>query len=147
MYEKNNFSAEMLAKMSKLADYCFYLKLKGRDILLDMSASTMSKHYNGVGLDWKPEYLLHLIPHISDDFEAAGLLQDLHYAIDPNRTIENFHKVNADFKKNCETIAKAKYRWFDTRRYFLKNSANKLFEASEKSGLEFWLKARLINNN
>lgn len=119
----------MFDKMDRLARACVENSLEGRDILADKSNLVLYKSYNGIGPDFSSLRLLNIMRHIREEFEPAGLIQDLQYIFEKDREHENFARVNEMFYRNCVRLAKAKYSLFSVRRYMLMYSAYRLMKA------------------
>ncbi len=90
-------------------------ELAGRIILQSFSEKELEAVYNGIGPDRFPDWLRTIVTEANDLFEPAALIHDVRYYIGGTR--EDFTKANDEFRKNCYTLVKAAYSWYDPRRY------------------------------
>lgn len=90
--------------------------LEGRELLDKFCFFDLLQIYNGIGPDRFPEKLRALVTEINEIFSPAALIHDLEYYIGGTR--EDFTAANDRFRRNCYTLAKAAYGWYDPRRYY-----------------------------
>lgn len=75
----------------------------------------IAKIYNGIGPDRFPDWLRAIITEANGLFEPAALIHDLQYHI--GGTKKDFTFANDVFLRNCRTLVKSVYSWYDPRRY------------------------------
>ena len=90
--------------------------LEGIDIINQFTYLEILHIYNGIGPDRFPEKVRELVTEINELFAPAALIHDLEYYI--GGTKEDFTAANDRFRRNCYTLAKAAYGWYDPRRYY-----------------------------
>ena len=93
----------------------FQNDLAGRSILTRYSLEEIQKIYNGIGPDRFPDWLREIITLANGLFEPAAMIHDLRYHV--GGTKADFTQANDEFRKNCYTLVKAAYAWYDPRRY------------------------------
>lgn len=114
------------------------LRLENVEILDRYSEEEISRIYNGIGLDRFPDWLRKIVTESAELFEAAALIHDVEY--DEGGTREQFTAANDRFRRNCYTLVKDRYGWYDIRRYLWMNKARRWSNYCELFGWSGWTK-------
>lgn len=114
------------------------LNLENVGILDRYSVEEISVIYNGIGPDRFPDWLRKIVTESAELFEAAALIHDVEY--DEGGTREQFTAANDRFRRNCYTLVKDRYGWYDIRRYLWMNKARRWSNYCELFGWSGWTK-------
>lgn len=114
------------------------LHLENVEILDRYSEEEISRIYNGIGPDRFPDWLRKIVTESAELFEAAALIHDVEY--DEGGTREQFTAANDRFRRNCYTLVKDRYGWYDIRRYLWMNKARRWSNYCELFGWSGWTK-------
>ena len=114
------------------------LNLENVEILDRYSEEEISRIYNGIGPDRFPDWLRKIVTESAELFEAAALIHDVEY--DEGGTREQFTAANDRFRRNCYTLVKDRYGWYDPRRYLWMNKARRWSNYCELFGWSGWTK-------
>lgn len=114
------------------------LKLENVEILDRYSEAEIAEIYNGIGPDRFPDWLRKIVTESAELFEAAALIHDVEY--DEGGTREQFAAANDRFRRNCYTLVKDRYGWYDPRRYLWMNKARRWSNYCELFGWSGWTK-------
>lgn len=114
------------------------LNLENVEILDRYSEQEISGIYNGIGPDRFPDWLRKIVTESAELFEAAALIHDVEY--DEGGTREQFTAANDRFRRNCYTLVKDRYGWYDPRRYLWMNKARRWSNYCELFGWSGWTK-------
>lgn len=114
------------------------LRLENVEILDRYSEEEISRIYNGIGPDRFPDWLRKIVTESAELFEAAALIHDVEY--DEGGTREQFTAANDRFRRNCYTLVKDRYGWYDIRRYLWMNKARRWSNYCELFGWSGWTK-------
>ncbi len=114
------------------------LKLENVEILDRYSEAEIAEIYNGIGPDRFPDWLRKIVTESAELFEAAALIHDVEY--DEGGTREQFTAANDRFRRNCYTLVKDRYGWYDIRRYLWMNKARRWSNYCELFGWSGWTK-------
>ena len=114
------------------------LNLENVEILGRYSEEEISRIYNGIGPDRFPDWLRKIVTESAELFEAAALIHDVEY--DEGGTREQFTAANDRFRRNCYTLVKDRYGWYDPRRYLWMNKARRWSNYCELFGWSGWTK-------
>ena len=114
------------------------LNLENVEILDRYSEEEISRIYNGIGPDRFPDWLRKIVTESAELFEAAALIHDVEY--DEGGTREQFTAANDRFRRNCYTLVKDCYGWYDPRRYLWMNKARRWSNYCELFGWSGWTK-------
>lgn len=114
------------------------LRLENVEILDRYSEAEISEIYNGIGPDRFPDWLRKIVTESAELFEAAALIHDVEY--DEGGTREQFTAANDRFRRNCYTLVKDRYGWYDPRRYLWMNKARRWSNYCELFGWSGWTK-------
>ena len=114
------------------------LHLENVEILDRYSVEEISVIYNGIGPDRFPDWLRKIVTESAELFEAAALIHDVEY--DEGGTREQFTAANDRFRRNCYTLVKDRYGWYDPRRYLWMNKARRWSNYCELFGWSGWTK-------
>ena len=122
----------------ELIQKAYSLNLEGVHILDKYSVEEIGKIYNGIGPDRFPDWLRKIVTESASLFEAAALIHDVEY--DEGGTREQFTAANDRFRRNCYTLVKDRYGWYDIRRYLWMNKARHWSSYCQLFGWEGWNK-------
>lgn len=114
------------------------LRLENVEILDRYSEEEIGRIYNGIGPDRFPDWLRKIVTESAELFEAAALIHDVEY--DEGGTREQFTAANDRFRRNCYTLVKDRYGWYDIRRYLWMNKARRWSNYCELFGWSGWTK-------
>ena len=114
------------------------LNLENVEILDRYSVEEIAGIYNGIGPDRFPDWLRKIVTASTELFEAAALIHDLEFY--EGGTSEQFTAANNRFRRNCYTLVKARYGWYDPRRYLWMNKARRWSNYCELFGWYGWTK-------
>lgn len=114
------------------------LRLENVGILDRYSVEEIAGIYNGIGPDRFPDWLRKIVTESAELFEAAALIHDVEY--DEGGTREQFTAANDRFRRNCYTLVKDRYGWYDIRRYLWMNKARRWSNYCELFGWSGWTK-------
>ena len=114
------------------------LRLENVEILDRYSEAEIAEIYNGIGPDRFPDWLRKIVTESAELFEAAALIHDVEY--DEGGTREQFTAANDRFRRNCYTLVKDRYGWYDIRRYLWMNKARRWSNYCELFGWSGWTK-------
>lgn len=114
------------------------LRLENVEILDRYSEAEIAEIYNGIGPDRFPGWLRKIVTESAELFEAAALIHDVEY--DEGGTREQFTAANDRFRRNCYTLVKDRYGWYDIRRYLWMNKARRWSNYCELFGWSGWTK-------
>ena len=124
--------------MRELIQKAYSLNLEGVHILDKYSVEEIGKIYNGIGPDRFPDWLRKIVTESASLFEAAALIHDVEY--DEGGTREQFTAANDRFRRNCYTLVKDRYGWYDIRRYLWMNKARRWSNYCQLFGWDGWTK-------
>ena len=122
----------------ELIQKAYSLNLEGVHILDKYSVEEIGKIYNGIGPDRFPDWLRKIVTESASLFESAALIHDVEY--DEGGTREQFTAANDRFRRNCYTLVKDRYGWYDIRRYLWMNKARRWSNYCQLFGWEGWTK-------
>ena len=108
-------------KTPELVRKAYGLDLEGVHILDKYSITQIESIYNGIGPDRFPDWLRKLVTESAGIFEPAAVIHDVEYY--EGGTREQFTAANDRFCRNCYTLVKDRYGWYDIRRYLWMNKA------------------------
>ena len=128
----------MSATTIELVRKAYDLKLENVHILDKYSITEIGKIYNGIGPDRFPDWLREIVTASADLFEPAALIHDVEYH--EGGTREQFTAANDRFRRNCYTLVKDRYGWYDPRRYLWLNKARRWGNYCQLFGWEGWTK-------
>ena len=107
---------------------------------LDFVENYMHKPYaiaekvcNGIGPSWFPEKLRKLIDKLNPTLKPVAQNHDLGFYFGTG-TFGNFSRLNDAFIVNGTKAAKAQYKWYDPRRYWVIKQAAKFAARCEAWG-------------
>lgn len=119
------------------------LRLENVGILDRYSVEEIAGIYNGIGPDRFPDWLRKIVTESAELFEAAALIHDVEY--DEGGTREQFTAANDRFRRNCYTLVKDRYGWYDIRRYLWMNKARRWSNYCELFGWSGWTKPKGVS--
>ncbi|MBR3777214.1 MAG: hypothetical protein IKL02_06460 [Kiritimatiellae bacterium] len=145
------------AHIDELLKRAIALNLSGVDDLFDISVAELARSYNGYGTEWwlptaaelarsyngcGPEWLPSAVREKLTEyfaiFEPAFMIHDWRFSrSDGTRCCFNF--ANFELEQNLRRIAKAKYGFFNWRRYRALAAAKIIAGACDRFGWSAWL--------
>ena len=114
------------------------LQLEHVEILDKYSITQVSEIYNGIGPDRFPAIIRKALNKLHPTLQVVALIHDLEYH--EGGTREQFTAANDRFRRNCYTLVKDRYGWYDIRRYLWMNKARRWSNYCELFGWEGWKK-------
>lgn len=114
------------SKIRSLLRQCEYYGLDGRVRVAALPHCILYSAYNGIGPSWLPDIVRDAYTALHADFEPAALIHDIDFEFGDG-THEAFAAANERFLANCRIIAKAKYAWYDPRRYIRLHQARAMY--------------------
>ena len=109
-------------------------ELAFKENMLDVTSyDVAAKVCNGIGASWFPEKLRKAVSKLNPSLVVVANNHDLGYYYGTG-TMSHFNRVNQAFRANGEKIAKAKYGWYDPRRYWVMWKAAKFTALCEVCG-------------
>ena len=115
------------------------LGLRHVSVLDRYSDEVIIDQYNGVGPDRWSRQLRWFVTYLLKDVLEAVLVHDMDYHQGGDK--QAYHDANSTLSYNIRTIAKAKYRWWRPRRWFLCRLSWFIGEWTDEFGWEGWNKA------
>lgn len=107
----------------ELIDRAKLLRLEGVEILNAYKLKEIKQIYNGIGPDNFPGWLRRAITNSAGLLEPAALIHDLDFHC--GGTEEDYKRANDRFEKNCKTLVKDRYGWYNPFRYLWLNKARR----------------------
>ena len=104
-----------IQKIRQLITIARERSLAGLEMVYRFDEEELQHIYNGLGPDRFPDWLRAFITEVSDLFEPAALIHDVRFH--RGGTKADFTAANNEFRENCYLLVKAKYAWYDPRRY------------------------------
>ncbi len=114
--------------------------LEGVDEFGALPTSYAASLCNGIGPGWLPARARELLDRLCHDFQSAALIHDLRYAfaVDSGYSERAFDAANDELERNCKKIAKAKYGFWNWRRYCRLGDARVIANICRKFGWRAW---------
>lgn len=128
-------SSGKVVEAAKLLQRCFELKLHGVDFIVQHNIQDLAKAYNGIGPEWMPKELRKAIDALSPELKPAAFIHDARFTFSDGSR-EQFNVANDELEANGILIAKARFKWWDIRRYTTKYKAKAYAELCRKFGWE-----------
>ena len=125
-------------KTLELVRKAYELDLEGVHILDKYSITQVESIYNGIGPDRFPAIIRKALNKLHPTLQVVALIHDLEYH--EGGTREQFTAANDRFRRNCYTLVKDRYGWYDIRRYLWMNKARRWSNYCELFGWEGWTK-------
>lgn len=95
---------------------------------------------NGIGPEAFPEWLRDKINDLNPTLEPAAMIHDCEWA-DNDGTRSAFYDSNQRLRRNGEKLAKARYAWYDPRRYVVMSQARRFANICQTFGWLAWKSA------
>lgn len=124
-------------KINKLRLEAWKIGLENSTILDKYSDFQLSIIYNGIGPESFPDWLRNVISALHPSLEMAALIHDAEWH-ETDGTKQSFKESNDRFKRNGYKIAKAKFKWYNPRRYIVMNQARRFGNACQMFGWKAW---------
>lgn len=99
-----------------------YYRLDGWSYVSQYTKVELAMYFNGIGPEWFPERLRNEIDARHPDLLPVAFIHDTEWSTSDG-TRKSFDASNERFKCNGYKIARAKYCWWDPRRYIRMNQA------------------------
>lgn len=125
-----------LPKVKKLRKKCIELGFIGVDILDKYSNRELTSICNGIGADWFPKSVRKLIDWICEYLQATAFQHDIEFEAQIG-----FEVANAHFLINGRKEVKAKYKWYNPKRYIALRRARQFYILLEYFGYPAYLQA------
>lgn len=114
------------------------LNLYGAEEIIDIPLAELVRVYNGCGPEWLPSAAREKLTEYFAIFEPAFMIHDWRFSrSDGTRCRFNF--ANFELEQNLRRIAKAKYGFFNWRRYRALAAAKIIAGACDRFGWSAWL--------
>ena len=126
-----------LMKVKELRNKCHALKFEGVEILEQYTNNELRKICNGIGPEFFPEKWRKIITWIFKYLEATAFLHDVEF-----HTQIGFGRANAHFFINGIREVKAKFKWYDLRRYIGKRRVRQFYWLLKTFGTRAYNEAR-----
>lgn len=121
-----------IEEIGKLREECERYGLSGRELFGKYDADSIRFVCNGIGPSWMPDVLRSFVSTMNPSLEPVAAIHDMRYDI--GGTEEDFLAANAEFEENGVRIAKAKFGWWNLRRYLVIAQAKKFRALCDKFG-------------
>lgn len=127
-----------LAEIKSLCAQAEKYQLENREILKKYKNTELSSVYNGIGSDSFPEWLRYFISVLHPSLAVVAMIHDVEWH-ESDCSIGKFGESNARFKRNGYAVAKAKFGWYDLRRYIVMNQARRFGNICQRFGWDGWI--------
>lgn len=118
------------------------LHLYGAEEIIDIPLAELARVYNGCGPEWLPSAAREKLTEYFAIFEPAFMIHDWRFSCsDGTRCRFNF--ANFELEQNLRRIAKAKYGFFNWRRYRALAAAKIIAEACSRYGWSAYCAGRV----
>ena len=123
-------------------EFCRSHELEGSRILFETSDEEIKAFCNGIGSEAMPKWSREFLDRLHPSMRIAAAIHDLEYALLEDRSDQSFRECNARFQRNCATVVKVLYGWYDPRRYFAIYKSKQFAAVLDLCGKPAWKKAR-----
>lgn len=93
---------------------------------------------NGIGAESFPEVIRELLDTLNPSLQVVACIHDIEW-YESDETKQSFTESNERFKRNGYKVAKAKFAWYNPRRYFVMNQARRFGNICQAFGWDAWL--------
>ena len=126
-----------LMTVKKLRGKCHALKFEGVEVLEKFTDNELRKICNGIGPEWMPEKYRKILSWIYKYLEATAFLHDAEFEAQIG-----FHKANSHFFGNGNIEVRARFKWYDLRRYIGFRRVRQFYWLLETFGMRAYNEAR-----
>lgn len=113
-----------IEKINELKRLCEEYALDGAERLGAYTDAQLAATYNGIGPEAFPAWLRAVIDTLHPSLEPVAFIHDIEWS-GYDKSASFFAESNARFKANGYRVAKAKFAWWDPRRYIVMNQARR----------------------
>ena len=131
-----------LMQVKKLREKCHALKFEGVEILERFTDNELCIICNGIGPEWLPAKYRKILSWIYKYLEATAFLHDAEFEAQIC-----FRKANGHFFTNGNIEVRARFKWYDLRRYVGFRRVRQFYWLLETFGMRAYNEAGNKNNN
>ena len=131
-----------LIEIKKLRALCYALGFEGVEVLEKFTDNELRKICNGIGPEWLPEKYRKILTWIYKYLSATAFLHDAEFEAQIG-----FRKANGHFFVNGNIEVRAKFKWYNLRRYIGFRRVRQFYWILETFGVRAYNEARDKNNN
>ena len=131
-----------LMQVKKLREKCHALKFEGVEVLEKFTDNELRIICNGIGPEWLPAKYRKVLTWIYKYLEATAFLHDAEFEAQIG-----FHKANSHFFTNGNIEVRARFKWYDLRRYIGFRRVRQFYWILETFGVRAYNEAGNKNNN
>lgn len=113
-------------------------RLENSILLYEYSDKEIISCCNGIGSEAMPEAIRSFLDRMHPSMQIAAGIHDLEFQFSEDRSDEAFHASNARFQRNCISVCKVIYKWYDPRRYLAMHDAKKFRAILDLCGKSAW---------
>ncbi len=131
-----------LMQVKKLREKCHALKFEGVEVLERFTDNELRIICNGIGPEWLPTKYRKILSWIYKYLEATAFLHDAEFEAQIG-----FYKANSHFFGNGNIEVRARFKWYDLRRYIGFRRVRQFYWILETLGSKAYKEAENKNNN
>lgn len=113
-------------------------RLENSILLYEYSDKEIISCCNGIGSEAMPEAIRSFLDRMHPSMQIAAGIHDLEFQFSEDRSDAAFHASNARFQRNCISVCKDIYKWYDPRRYLAMHDAKKFRAILDLCGKSAW---------
>jgi len=113
-----------IEKIVELKRLCRECALDDDGLLDKYTDEELAATYNGIGPESFPGWLRSVIDTLHPSLEVVALIHDIEWSQE-DKSMARFIGSNGRFKSNGYKVAKAKFGWWNPRRYIVMNQARR----------------------
>ena len=129
-----------LMQVKKLREKCHVLKFEGVEVLETFTDNELRNICNGIGPEWLPAEYRKILTWIYKYLEATAFLHDAEFEAQIG-----FRKANGHFFVNGIAEVKARFKWYNLRRYIGFRRVRQFYWLLETFGFRAYEEARNSN--
>ena len=126
-----------LMQVKKLREKCHALKFEGVEVLERFTDNDLRIICNGIGPEWLPTKYRKILTWIYKYLEATAFLHDAEFEAQIG-----FRKANGHFFTNGNIEVRARFKWYDLRRYIGFRRVRQFYWILETFGIRAYEEAR-----
>ena len=126
-----------LMQIKKLREKCHALGFEGVGVLEKFTDNELRIICNGIGPEWLPAEYRKVLTWIYKYLEATAFLHDAEFEAQIG-----FHKANSHFFGNGNIEVRARFKWYDLRRYIGFRRVRQFYWILETFGIRAYEEAR-----
>lgn len=127
-----------IEEVLSLRSQAIRLQLQKYDLVLHYSPKELMAICNGIGAQSFPQILRELLDALHPTLRPVAYIHDIQW-YESDQTKESFTESNERFKRNGYKAAKAKYSWYNPKRYIVMNQARRFGNICQAFGWDAWL--------